>query len=105
VSQPSAVAALPKAFRTAAAYSEQSTGVVLYNNGGRLVLAERGEIIATRIVSSSAMANRVHGYYLEKLATFPHLHAVDALNAAVDHAEAAWRVANRRMGRRQPWRR
>lgn len=94
------------AMRHAVRTSERG-GLTLYSNGPNLVLVRgarelRGRIsgeVTRRQVSSSGLARRVMGRYESTLRSFEHLDHIQALDAAILYAEAAWTHARRRSGR------
>lgn len=94
---------LRNAALTAARHSQAYDGVILYNNGSRLILAENGQAFYERTVGGAGQARRVHELYQQTLKNFPHLSPPDALDSAIEYMRAARRKASRRMGRRQSW--
>lgn len=96
------------ALRHAARAARNGSNILVYSNGGDIVLVvnaiERGGKItgecATRKVSSAAMARAVVARYVGDLHMFTHLSAASTLDASIAYAQAAWRHANRRAGRR-----
>lgn len=85
--------------------------VMLYNNGSTLVLVGGEDlpfghvlpkIYAERRLSSARQAESVHARFAEVLNLYPNLSPERALDHAIELARSAWRVANRRVGRRVP---
>lgn len=86
--------------------------ITLYSSGGELVLVlgayEAGKPLApqvrgechTRRVASSGIARAVLARYSADLRTFTHLRPEQVLDASITYAEAGWRWACRRAGRR-----
>lgn len=94
--------------RHAARNAQRGFNSTLYSNGSTLLLVMDTEVKGTKIrgqvfertASSSALARAVVERFYRDWHTFPHLSPGGALSASIAYAEAAWRTANRRMGRR-----